>query len=174
LPIILTSFKAEKLFDFVNLNWTSEAETNFSHFEVERSVTGDKFDFIARVNGNSYESAYSHSDLEPYNGINYYRLKMVDTDGSFVYSDIKAVEMLSKKSGDVDVFPNPFTGGFTLRGLDKDATVKIYDSRGALIFDQKSNDSVLRVDLPNLVSGLYNTVINSGGKTTSKNIIKID
>lgn len=174
LPIKLQNFNAKAFNQNVLLDWKSEIETNFSHFEIESSATGFNYIQIGKVEGNSAEKSYTFNDRQPHIDINYYRLKMVDLDGTFVYSDVKAVEMLSTRSGDVDVFPNPFTGGFTVRGLDKDATVQIYDSRGSLIFDQKSNDRLLRVDLPNLPSGLYNAVINSGGKTTSKNIIKVD
>lgn len=172
-PVKLTSFNANQIENEVLLDWTSSLETNFSHFEVERSADAINFDFIGRVDGNNYEKAYTHLDKKPSTGLNYYRLKMVDLDKTFVYSDVKVVD-ISGKFADVSVFPNPFANGFTVSGLVGQSTVRVVDSKGSIIYNTKTQDKNLRIDLLSFPSGLYNVVIQSNSKIMSQNLIKID
>jgi hypothetical protein len=173
-PVKLSKFNATRVESMVILDWASEKETNFSHFEIERSSDGSVFSYIGRVEGNSVESAYSHLDREPFSGVNYYRLKMVDTDKTYVYSHIKAVDMGSKIAGEVSIYPNPFNNGFTLEGLEKGASIKVYNSNGGLIYNQITNDAVLRAELPMVSHGLYNVTVEQNGKLIHKKMVKMD
>lgn len=111
-PIELLSFTAEAL-PFANeLKWQTGIQYNFSHFEVERSVEGNLFNSFGRLNnaGNQEErEEYRFLDERPLNpeGINYYRLKMVDLDGSFEYSEVISVLRTDYLEHRVLVYPNP-------------------------------------------------------------------
>lgn len=85
LPVELSSFTAQVIYDRVAINWTTETETNNDYFVVERSKDLASWEDLAMVygKGNSTESsAYFHVDREPYYGTSYYRLRQVDVDGT--------------------------------------------------------------------------------------------
>lgn len=103
LPVDLLSFTAEAEKNEVLLNWSTAAEINFSHFEVERSSDAIHFNTLATLSSNG--NSYSYKDQHPLNGNCYYRLKEVDIDGSFQYSAIISVNYES--SIQLSAFPNP-------------------------------------------------------------------
>ena len=95
LPLTLITFDAQLIDKDVLLQWSTSFEENTSHFDIERSADGMSFTFIGNVNaaGNSSsERNYDFTDKDPFNGINFYRLKMVDADDKFVYSKAIAVK----------------------------------------------------------------------------------
>ncbi len=86
----------------MNLHWTTASETNNELFTVERSADGFEFLPIANIKGaiNSTNFInYSIKDLNPLNGINYYRLKQTDSDGEFEYSEIISQQSCKSISG---------------------------------------------------------------------------
>lgn len=174
LPINLKSFNAELVGEEGFLTWDSGAEENFSHFDIEKSLNATNFDKIGAVKAKGAESKYNTIDRSLEQGINYYRLKMVDVDGTYSYSDIKALELRSGKSNEVAVFPNPFTGGFTTTGLGKSSNIKIFDMTGKMLYDQNTNDNVFRVEMPKLSAGFYNAVITSDDQVSNRKLIKVD
>src|SRR5258708_5221180 len=96
LPVTLTSFNAQLGDNKVNLKWEDASEFKFSHFIVERSTDGYEFSDAAMVfsNGNLHGKAdYAYSDKvnTSTKGILYYRLKMVDIDGAYVYSAVRII-----------------------------------------------------------------------------------
>ena len=112
LPVSLSYFNAKAIDNrVVNLEWTTAREYNHSHFEVERSRNGVDFEFVLRVEGEGVDTEeatpYFEKDEQPYQGDSYYRLKMVDSNGEFVYSDIKKVRIDYKNVKNVKVYPNP-------------------------------------------------------------------
>lgn len=109
LPIELLSFSADALSTSVDLDWMTASESGNSHFVVERSTDGEHFAAIGQVQGagDSYTTnAYVFSDAYPTRGINYYRLKQVDFDGTSTYSEVEAATFgLSIVAG--TPYPNP-------------------------------------------------------------------
>jgi len=80
----------------INLNWITASETNNSHFEIEYSKNSRDFYHIASINGygnTTQKQQYHFVHNEPNFGMNYYRLKQVDYDGNFEYSDVINVEL---------------------------------------------------------------------------------
>ena len=108
LPVELFTFNALKKDKTVLVNWKTSREQNSSHFEVERAADGNKFISIGTVNatGNSNAiNSYSFTDQLPLKGNNFYRLKLIDADGSFAYS--KIVSLNFNNTGSVVISPNP-------------------------------------------------------------------
>jgi hypothetical protein len=101
-------FKALYNGTVVELNWRTATEQNSDHYEIQRSADGVKFMPIGSVAaaGNSTASNYVFTDRIPLSGNNYYRLKMVDTDGRFKYSTVILVVTDESKTG-ITVYPNP-------------------------------------------------------------------
>lgn len=173
LPISLLDFTAKKSNQNIQLNWQTENEINFSHFEIEHSVDGINFKKLASVA--SSEKTYLHK--RPLNLENYYRLKMVDKDGKFIYSSI--VKIQTKKDLSIQVYPNPIKD-FTKVSINsnKAQTAKIFiiDATGKLVFKQNKslstglNDFTINSAL--FISGIYQlSVITDYGKENFK-IIK--
>ncbi|OJJ15921.1 hypothetical protein BKI52_37005 [marine bacterium AO1-C] len=108
LPIDLFYFRASTSGRRVVLDWGTISEINNQYFEIQRSSDAQNWQEIARRNGaiNSNKLInYQHFDQNPLVGINYYRLKQVDTDGTFTYSKIVSVQVEGIQ--EVLVFPNP-------------------------------------------------------------------
>jgi hypothetical protein len=93
LPIVLANFNAALVNNVVNLTWSTFSELNFSHFVIERSGDQSTWSSIGTVQGqNSPTGAnYSYTDNAPLHGNNYYRLKAVDIDNKYAFSDIQHV-----------------------------------------------------------------------------------
>lgn len=165
LPVYLTKFNARNINETGVLTWTSSLEVNASHFEIQRSSlvidgndrgeTLDKSSMttLGEVEVTGSRSDYSFVDQNPLSGINYYRLKMVDLDGSISYSPVRAVEF---KQLDMDVYPNPFLDNviFDLGGsVDK---IIIYTASGSMIKAiSVKGMKTYQMDLTEINSGIY-------------------
>jgi predicted peptidase len=117
LPVTLTSFDALARGSEIQLTWSTESESNSSHFAVERSSNGRDFQEIGRVksSGNSTtKKNYSFTDKTPRTGKNFYRLKMVDLDATFKYSEVRTV---STNGSDLEFSfgPNPVQNEASIR-----------------------------------------------------------
>lgn len=115
LPVNWLSFNVIKQGDNALLNWSIANENANRHYELQRSSNGSVYTTIAIVNRSANgNTSYQYTDI----GINhtgskilYYRIKQVDVDGKYSYSDIRFIT-LDKTAIEVTVFPNPVTTGF--------------------------------------------------------------
>lgn len=139
LPVELVAFTGKHENGFNKLEWKTASELNNDYFELERSSNGEEFASIGRIAGKgttSELSDYVFLDEQPLGGTNYYRLKQVDFNGEFSYSNIVLVEFeVESGTFNVSVFPNPVAKGtsFTIRTLkdnEHQATVTISDLTG--------------------------------------------
>ncbi len=110
LPVELISFDGDSRGCDVTLNWRAGSELEFSHYELERSTDGANFDFVYSVEGKEgVDLAYHYFDKEAAPR-NYYRLKMVDIDGKFEYSNIVIVSTdCDGMDTDWMIYPNPLS-----------------------------------------------------------------
>jgi hypothetical protein len=112
LPVTLLSFQASKSNNTSVLEWETSMEENNDHFAIEKSGDGQNFNEIGRQ-APSVTKQYVFTDYQPLQGINYYRLKMVDKDGSSTYSVIRLVDFRGVKNN-VSIVPNPAYGAARL------------------------------------------------------------
>jgi|GEM_PF-1449023 len=146
LPVELVSFSGFDNHCSVKLKWETATETNFNHFIVERSHDGTNFVTIEKIiaTGNLAAGAkynYTDRDIKP---VNYYRLKIVDNDGTYDYSGIRAVKSKCFGAGDVtitDVYPNPVKDilfiQMTVPNAANDVTAYIHDELGRTVSQQE-------------------------------------
>ena len=108
-PLKLLSFTAKKQDKAILLNWTTTNEVNVDRFEVERSPNGREFERMQNVKCKMQnENTYDFIDHSPLTFHNYYRLKIVDKDGSFSYSKIVEVTLSIVHSPlSIALYPNP-------------------------------------------------------------------
>ncbi|MFT3911101.1 MAG: T9SS type A sorting domain-containing protein [Ferruginibacter sp.] len=163
LPINLGSFNVRKQNATVQLFWSTEQENNSRSFIIERSSTGNKWDVVTSVPaaGNSSQKInYTTTDFKPAKGVNYYRLKQVDLDGKFNYSEIRSVYF----GNDVNIVlvPNPAVDKVTvyLPGNTSPVSINIHNMNGQLVKQLSSNEEAVQIDVSGLSKGIYSLRIN--------------
>ncbi|MEX0812861.1 MAG: T9SS type A sorting domain-containing protein [Chitinophagales bacterium] len=167
LPIELLEFAGKKSGSSVALQWVTATEINNDYYSLERSLDGINFTSIATINGagNSLEQLnYQHFDSDPADGINYYRLKQTDFDGTYTYSSVISVEFSNPENNilTANIYPNPVNSGTAVKinfsnPITGNPNVQIYSAgSGKMVFNQQINNENAKVDVPaNLSSGLY-------------------
>ncbi|MBC7935621.1 MAG: hypothetical protein H7Y86_09760 [Rhizobacter sp.] len=142
LPIVLEQFTGKlNTNGSVRLDWKTSTEINSHHFVIERSADAQNYIPIAKVFTSGISgmgAAYSSVDYLPENGNNFYRLKMVDMDGSFEYSNIVKIATKDKKTGTVAI-SSAYTNGGNLQvninsAESKYVSLAFVDATGKLIF----------------------------------------
>lgn len=178
MPIKLISFAGSFENNEVVLNWVTAQEEGFSHFEVQRASSDLKFAQIGIVTGagsnTEDENEYSLTDAAALLGVNYYRLKSIDTDGSFEYSSVIAITVNAEKS--ISVFPNPSNGYFVNVSsnfeVSDNAQVVIFSNEGTLIQKSSVTERDARIDFNNrLAPGVYVLKYTSGKFTKTVRLI---
>lgn len=164
------------------LDWQTANEKNVSGFEVERK-TGDQWYAIGSVPALNSASGFDYyfTDKHPEFGQNYYRLRMIDLDGTYSYSDIIALNNIHAASRVLQNIPNPFTHSTRIKYfVSKRSEVKImiYDAAGAQV--EVLENSVkqpgtyeVRWNAANRAAGNYFYKVIIGNDVISKQMIKI-
>lgn len=150
LPVELVSLTATVVNNlFIRIDWTTASEFNNRGFVLQRSTDGNNFDPIARINGNGTTNIlhnYTFNDLNVLRDITYYyRLKQVDNNGNFVYSNVVAARTTlttnlnnnNNQSEEIAVFPNPLTSVSIIQLLpyyDSNYDITVYNDLGCIIW----------------------------------------
>ena len=159
LPIKMVAFELNKHFDqAVQLRWTTSAEINNDFFEVQRSTDGVnwmKREELKGAGNSSQLVQYSFHDKVDFSGWVYYRIKQVDFDGAFEYSDTKAIE-ININTYHNTIYPNPSIGRINIPIDEKVGIIKIYNSSGRLILKEiVSQSSLVSIDIGDSSKGLH-------------------
>ncbi len=182
LPIELLDFTARLEVDHVNLRWITSTEHNNDYFMVERAGEDLKWKDFLTVPGagsSTTQLSYYEKDREPLLGVSYYRLKQVDFDGTYTYSDVVSVLNTSARDEDaVFMFPNPASSGsIFLRIPDVtkvyDTRVRIFNLQGKVVWGGSfaANTNLLEITYGNLSSGIYLIEIQSNVIYESKKLV---
>ncbi len=140
LPVELKRFKATPESGRVKLEWKTVSEINAKVFVVERSADGVHFETIHFVDSKgaiSTPAQYSTTDRSPIFGWNYYRLRMIDNDGSFDYSPIEVVKF--KDNGSILAYPNPVREVLYIQDtewIEEEVRIEIYDRNSTRIMEK--------------------------------------
>ena len=187
LPIKLNRFTATKGERSVNLDWSTSSEINGSHFDVQRSRDLSTWMTIGTV-----DAVGESTSLQEYQLVDkdlplstrssktfYYRLNMVDNDGSSELSEIRTVRF-DQDGADFIVYPNPsinevFVNLSSITAETGPATMHVINMKGERVKEVtlSTNDDV-SVDISNITSGVYYFVVNQGAETFTQKVIKID
>jgi len=173
LPVKLVSFEAIKQTNKVLLQWKTENELNASSYVVERSADGRNYSGIGSIAAynNSGTNNYNLPDVQPIKGINFYRLKMIDKNGSFSYSAVRKINF-DNATDDISLYPNPVvnskifvaSSGNTNRAVLYDATGKMIKS---FMLQGRSNS----LDLSGIAKGIYELKIFTDNSVHTEKII---
>ncbi len=183
IPVELTSFTADVIDDAVVLNWSTATEINNQMFEIERRSEEGQFFTIGYVEGygtTTEPQEYSYMDNSVGTGIYYYRLKQIDYDGSFEYSDIVEVEVTAPIEFALHQnYPNPFNPSATINYQIPElsnVTLKVYDVLGNVIetlVNEEKQSGIYNVefDATGLSSGIYLYRLQAGNFIESKKML---
>ncbi|MDP3927876.1 MAG: T9SS type A sorting domain-containing protein, partial [Bacteroidota bacterium] len=169
LPIELAWFNATRDGEDVRLNWASVSEINSDYFEVQASIDGNSFEPITQINaaGNSTKmirySAFHNQALQfaASQSAIFYRLKLVDIDGSFEYSAIRKVDVKGDQPSFGMAYPNPFVNEINVDFVNENADqviFNLYDQNGMKILSTSGvalNTTFTINDLGYLKAGFY-------------------
>ena len=177
-PVKLIDFNAARSNDIVLINWVTASEIDNKYFLVEKSSDGLSFQQLAIVNTNgnrNIQASYQVKDLNPFPDKNYYRLKQVDIDGRFTYSNVVSVHMDGISLANyLTVSPNPvvsnnITLNLSATEMTGNSKVYIYDVTGSIVkqytwFLNKGINKRFITDINTLASGVYIvSVIDANG-----------
>ncbi len=154
LPVELISFKATAVENQVQLSWATATEVNSSYFEIQRSNNGkawEKIGEIPALQNSSSNHQYTFSDSAPLKGTSYYRLKMVDLDGTFAYSKLQSVKIKSLTT----VYPNPVVGQLKIDSKEVIRKIDVLNSSGVKVMSVENSEGIRNIDLGGLPQGLY-------------------
>lgn len=181
-PVELTSFKASVAKDVVTLNWETATETNNRGFEIERAGNPEEeknwitLGFVKGNGSTTNISAYSFTDEQVVTGTYAYRLKQIDFDGSFEYSNI--IHVVVDNPGLFSLsqnYPNPFNPVTNIKfslPVSGQTSLKVYDMLGREVKtlinkDMPAGNYEVYFNASGLPSGIYFYTLTNGNFTSS-------
>jgi Lamin Tail Domain/Secretion system C-terminal sorting domain len=173
LPLVFTSFTAQRQVTNVLLNWTTGIPGNLASFTVQRSVDGTTYSNIATLPAPGVQTAFTYTDVNVPTSALYYRILATELSGQQVLSTVQVVGDGSAASA-VQLFPNPVVGGtFTLitpaAGLKH---VSIYNAAGLLIQQAAYTDTSKEISTTGWATGTYLIrIIMADGSTAIKEVV---
>jgi hypothetical protein len=180
-PITLLSFEARRNGSVNKLSWNTSSEQNSSRFIIERSTDGRNFTelgYVLAAGSSTGQRNYSFNDDAPFKGVNYYRLKMVDQNNSFRYSEIRSIR--NQGVSDMQITPNPVVDNLKMQ-VDAlqagSAILYITDLSGKKIYQQSLNlvSGLNNLSIPTtrLAKGTYFVSLQMTGETLVKKISRL-
>lgn len=182
LPVELTSFSAAINAQNVALNWTTSTEINNHGFDVQRSIDGDVFKTLTFVTGNGTTSetqyySYVDDNLQQKQTY-YYRLKQMDFDGQFEFSEVIAATVDFANESYTKLYPNPSTGATRLRytaSTVAELTITLYNATGQKLSREirgvSEGRNNLDFDFSSLSKGTYFLQLESGNNREQQKLI---
>lgn len=175
LPVTLIGFQVKRVENATMLYWQTSEEKNSDHFEIQQSEDSRKWTALATVNAakeSSQQRDYSYQDFAERFGTQYYRLKMVDIDGSFAYSSIQSIK-LGSSGGLISAYPNPVVDKLLIGSKEALASVKVTDLTGRSIMELSKLKPGQEFSLKSYAAGTYLIKVETAtGKTQVLKIIK--
>ena len=182
LPVTLTNVKAYQKDEGIQVDWNTEIEVNVDRYEVEKSVDGQRFEKVGAVTAkgnNSAAQSYSLLDADANEGINFYRIKVIEKSGAVKYSYVVKVS-IAKISGTLTVSPNPIKGNaitLRLKNMEKGRySAILYNTLGQKLYsstiDHTVRSGTYTISLGRIISkGTYTLHISKGETTINKRVI---
>ncbi len=177
MPIDLLEFNAENINTGIKLSWLTYKEIDNNLFEIQRLIEGEGFKAIGEIKGGgtSFEqNQYDFLDNNPYNGVNYYRLKQINLDGSFVFTNIVSASFTNDKTSKLKIIPTLANDYIDLNNINGDGKVIIINSMGLAIKQMNTHKDVnkLTIDITDLLSGPYFLIYSTSENTETQKFIK--
>ncbi|MFC4232552.1 T9SS type A sorting domain-containing protein [Parasediminibacterium paludis] len=176
LPVTLKSISASLINNQPQINWETSNETNFDYFVVEKSFDAKNFVEIGSVISNKANngSAYQYADISKTLNTQFYRLKMVDKDGTFRYSSVHTVN--AHPSVSLALYPNPVTNTIILSHPKAiaNAAITIISIEGKIVTVQNVQVGATQtsIDATRLIKGNYVISFENNGIISTTQLVK--
>jgi hypothetical protein len=171
LPVTLTSFTAVRVAEGVQLTWNTATEKDLAYFEVQHSVDGHTFTPIARIKGqgqSTYPSHYTSLDQQPAPGMNYYRLRQVDNDGTHTFSPV----VTATSNQELLLFPNPTRTHLNLAAPGAGAYFRVLNTLGSVVLKGPVPAGTSILDVSSLPASLYQLEVTSAEGQVTRKFVK--
>ncbi len=165
IPLSLNSLQAVYKNGFTEISWITTMEYNLSRFVIQYSTDNIHFTDVGSVTAVGNGSNYSFKHYLTLNDIGFYRLAIINLDGSVTYSEIKKVTGIKDP---VKILNNTVTGNRLSLSLNQKVnSLQVLNATGAVVFtsDLRNELGVTNISLPNLSAGIYIAVIYGPGGT---------
>ena len=161
LPVKLKGLSASVVNNSTALEWATISELGTAYFEVQQSVDGKEFYTIGKVLPQGAGKSYSFTDEKPANGINYYRLKVSDTDGTYAYSTVAQVNFDVTSVKQFSVYPNPVNSMLKVNAASKNLKIQLFDLSGKKVLEGTG----IELATSGLSKGMYIVEIRTDANT---------
>jgi len=158
LPIELVSFTAEEKEHYNSIQWSTASEQNNAYFQIEKSNDGIHFESIAKIEGAGNSNTtleYAYNDVDIAAGVCYYRLKQVDFDGAFTYSNVRTIQR--ETTLQVHAYPNPCATTLQL-SIPQESNIemiRLRDLSGRVFLAFTPDAMNMQLDLSSYANGIY-------------------
>ncbi len=159
LPVDIVYFSGKLNGNTLNLNWEVGSEINLKHYEIERSFNGTNFTKIGIQESKGIHNYYYNESVESFSGKRlYYRIKKVDKDGKYSYSDVFTIHIpLNTK---FVIYPNPVSENLFIKLNNNSSNsyqMQITDVVGKLLLNKKvqSNNGIINENISTISNGTY-------------------
>ena len=173
LPAELKAFNARPTSaNQVDLNWQTISELENTGFEIQRSYDALDWKALAFVEGRGTGSTpenYKYLDTDPiFNDVVYYRLKQMDADGAYKYTQVVNVILEKDPLPSLDIYPNPV--GDNMNIVSGQGTITIINPLGRMLKQQRIQDGTTNLDVSDLAQGYYflQVILEDGNRLTKK------
>ena len=173
LPVKLIDFTLTNKDCNINLEWKVANEQNMLNYEVLFSTDGIQYKPLTKVdadNRGNYKTMHGQICAQFQDKIIYYKIKMVDADGSFIYSNVITTKIISNSS--ISIYENPVKDFLTIIGLKGKGSIKIIDIKGGVLYEHIVQQEHVKMNVSFLKSGFYFLQYFNSGKTTSIKFFK--
>jgi hypothetical protein len=156
LPLMLTAFTASPQGTTGLLRWTISSEQEVASYTIERSADGHRYipiGSLPSLGNTTLDRTYTLHDALPLKGANYYRLRIIETDGKVIYSEVRMLNFDASVS--ITVYPNPAAVKATITGLETGVHVTIISMQGQILASYKATGNTLEISMHNLPAALY-------------------
>jgi hypothetical protein len=182
LPVSWNSFNVESINNDAILTWSTNLEINNEYFEIEKSIDAVNFEKIGEVKGagnSSILNNYNYTDIDAKNSdakTLYYRIKQIDTDKKYTYTDIKFIE-LNKTNiqavNTIQIYPNPSSDFIKINASTEIKYISVVSLQGNIVYQIENFGTNGLIDISNFSNNMYLVnALYTDNSTTTNRIIK--
>ena len=175
MPVKIYNFNAKKVNDNILVSWHTAFEQNNDHFEIEKSEDGIAFRTIEKYIKGSQNSntllKYEFMDVEKTISNVYYRIKQIDNDANYSYSNV--IHYVNQSEIEVVFSPNPITDELVIASSKNIETeIEVYDISGKILFKSIYHDNLIQINTASFPTGVLFIKVNQNGMNTVKRVVK--
>lgn len=168
LPVSLNSFTAKvSECKTVLLKWDVTGAVDFSSFQIERSNDGVKYKKVKDIPYDASLNSYIYEEKDLIDGKYFYRLKLVDVDQQYQYTDLRVVQ-IKCNTDKISGYPNPLRDKYTVLGLQVGDEVQLINNIGQVLLNSKTGHRQLEIDFLKYNKGHYFLIVYRGKEQVAK------